>query len=761
MNKNLSKSLSKTVIFAVIIAVSTVIFAVAATFFMLYVYGQLTSVTDEYVEEITARKTDYVNTLIKNDLNLVENLSSSLSDYENIDKETLDSTLKRIADINGYLNFILIKPSGEVVSYRGEKMNVKDRLYFQNAMKGKTYISPPIFSNPDNSMANAFSAPVYKDGEIVGAVAGLRKTSDYSDEINLAVRGVENNANGYIVHTDGDILISGTKLLDDDVLPDDSHSFFDCDFLKAAGENAATEMADAFSKKDVSGSLKASVGEKDYILYYTDLKADSDLHYVVIYDESTVFSDLFRYMESTVVMYIVFLGVIAVMALAYFFVMRTNLRSLRNANELTSKIAYEDRVTGYGTYGKFEEDAQELIKHDYRKYCIVSFDIDKFKAVNDMFGHEEGNRMLKVVAETVQRNLLDWETFARVNSDNFFILLSYKDDNEITDKIKKLISAISYEFSDYVPVLSFGIYKIVDKSMSIRRMGDCADIARRTVKYGESSSFAFYTDTMLESMREEKAIENEMQNALDTHEFALYLQPKFSLSGPPRLTGAEALVRWIRKGSVVSPGKFIPLFERNRFIIKLDYYILDQVCRRLKKWESEGIANILISVNMSRVHLRDPGFVDKLQEICHTHGIEPSRIEIEITESAAYDSMDVLIEVVNDLKSRGFHISIDDFGSGYSSLNMLKDLPVDVLKIDRMFLTETNNKRANDIIRHVIKMAQSLGMETICEGIETDEQAQLLRSLGCDMAQGFFFAKPMPCDDFERVIERSHKIKKS
>ncbi len=758
MNKGLKKNMTKSVLLTVAIIVSIVAFATIATTFMLYVYGQLNSVTDEYVEEITNRKTDYVNTLLENDMKLVQNLSSSLSDYENLDEKIIDSTLERITQINGYLNFILIKPDGEVISYRNEDINVASRVYFKTALQGEAYISKPIFSNPDNSMANVISAPIYNDSKIVGVVAGLRSVNDYSNEINLAVRGVENNANGYIVNTDGDIIISGTKLLPDAVIPNEEESFFDSALISAAGENERQRVVDDFTKKDSAGSVKMTVDGKQYIVYYTDLATDPDLHYVVVFDESTVFNDLFRYMESNLVMYLVFLGVLIIMALAYFLIMHTSLRSLGNANELMSKVAYEDSITGFSTYNKFEEDIKELLQHDYRRYCLVSFDIDKFKAINDMFGHEEGNRMLRLVAETVQRNLLDWETFARINSDNFVILLSYKDDADINDRIRKIISAISYEFSDYVPVLSFGVYRIVDKNVSLRRMTDCADIARRTVKYREESSVAYFTDAMLESMREEKAIENEMQNALDTHEFSLYLQPKFSLSGPPVLTGAEALVRWIRKGSVVSPGKFIPLFEKNRFIIKLDYYILDQVCRCLKKWESEGIPSILISVNMSRVHLRDPGFVDKLEEICKTHGVAPSMIEIEITESAAYDSMDVLIDVVHDLKNRGFHISIDDFGSGYSSLNMLKDLPVDVLKIDRVFLTETNNKRANDIIGHVIKMARTLGMETICEGIETDEQAQLLRSLGCDMAQGFFFAKPMPYTDFERIIERSHNI---
>jgi len=333
--------------------------------------------------------------------------------------------------------------------------------------------------------------------------------------------------------------------------------------------------------------------------------------------------------------------------------------------------------------------------------------------------------------------------------------MTYHDDADLIDRIKRIIQALEYEFTDFIPVLSFGIYRISNNNLiSVRKMGDHADIARQTIKYSEQSSYAFFSETMLELLREEKQIENEMQAALETNEFAVFFQPKFTLTNAPKLIGAEALVRWVKSDTVIPPVKFIPLFEKNRFIVKLDYYVMDQVCKKLKLWLHMGIDNLLVSVNMSRVHLSDPNFPEKLYQICKNNEIPTSLIEIEITESAAYESLDSLVEIFKKLKNYGFHISIDDFGSGYSSLNMLKDLPVDVLKIDREFLTESNNVRANEIIGYVIKMAQSLGMETICEGIETDDQVDLLRNLGCDMAQGFFFSKPMSSEQFEVQLEQ-------
>lgn len=758
MSKDAAKERSyekKQILFSTLIIIAIAVFVIVGSVFMYNVFTQVNSATNDYTYEVTANKAVYVDNLINDELGLAKNIASAFPDYRENSRDTLNSKLEQLSRNNEMLNIIIIEPDGTAISYRGEDINVSSREYFKSAMEGNTCFSQPIYSTPDQNMVNVIASPIYNNDEIIGVVACMREAGYYSDELNIAINSDTHRAYGCIVSSDGTIISSGAKVLPEGAQPDDDAKFFDSNIVMAAEESTRNTLIDDFSKTDVTNSFRASLDGKNYVVYYSDLKSASDLHYAAIYSEDALLSNLSRYTNGVLRLFIIFLIIIAIITLLFFITIRVTVKKLKVSNERLSAIAYIDSVTGFNTYGRFEEIAKELLQRSYRRYCLVSFDIDRFKVINDMFGHAEGNRVLKVVAQTVNRSLLDRETFARVSSDNFFILLSYKDDTDTVDRIKKIISAVSYEFADYVPVLSFGIYKIVDRNMSIRRMGDCADVARHTVKYREKGSWAFYSNAMTEAMREEKTIENEMQNALDTHEFALYLQPKFSLVGPARLTGAEALVRWIRKGSVIPPGKFIPLFEKNRFIIKLDYYILDQVCRRLKKWENEGIPPILISVNMSRVHLRDPGFVDKLSEICAAHGVSPSCIEIEITESAAYDSLDVLVDVFRQLKSYGFHISIDDFGSGYSSLNMLKDLPADVLKIDRVFLTETNNQRANDIIGYVIKMARSLGMETICEGIETDEQAQLLRSLGCDMAQGFFFAKPMPCEDFEKNILES------
>ena len=747
----------RTEIISVIAALCIAIFVVMASLFMANTISALDGEVNNYIDRAASQKCDIVESAIRNDVNTVKNFAACASNYKTTDENLVIKMIKDLENSCSTIDaFIIADENGDVITSKNISKNISAREYYKRAMNGEVYISKAIYSEPDEKMVNAIAAPIYGDYKrIVGMVAGICDTRSYNNLIDMSFGGKENDSNGYVLNSDGEVIMSGENALGDYVPMGDL--FFSSDILAGVEESVRNSVKDNFAKVGGSGIVKSVCKGEKYVAYYSGMSGFDNLHYLLIFKENVVAAEQNHYTMMNILMYAFFVLILIIVITAYIVIVRVSFRRLTKANEEVSRIAYTDSITGYSTWDKFVLDAKSLLRHEYRRYALVSFDIDKFKAINDMYGHEEGNRVLKLIADTVNRNLQDGETFSRINSDNYYILMLYSSDSDTARRIGSLIQAIEYEITEFVPVLSFGIYRITDKSVSIRRMGDLADIAKRTVKYGDASAYTFYSESMLEKMREEKRIENEMQTALDMHEFCVFYQPKVSLDGKVNLTGAEALVRWIKDGTVISPGKFIPLFEKNRFIVKLDYYIMDQVCQKIKQWESY-YPHLLISVNMSRAHLRDPQFVEKLNDICLTHGVSTSSIEIEITESAAYGSLDVLTAVFKQLKDYGFHISIDDFGSGYSSLNMLKDLPADVLKIDRAFLAESNsNKRANDILGYVIRMAGSLGMHTICEGIETDEQAKLLGGLGCEMAQGFYFAKPMPSDSFEEILRGNSK----
>ena len=747
----------RTEIISVIAALCIAIFVVIASLFMANTISALDGEVNNYIDRAASQKCDIVESAIRNDVNTVKNFAACASNYKTTDENLVIKMIKDLENSCSTIDaFIIADENGDVITSKNISKNISAREYYKRAMNGEVYISKAIYSEPDEKMVNAIAAPIYGDYKrIVGMVAGICDTRSYNNLIDMSFGGKENDSNGYVLNSDGEVIMSGENALGDYVPMGDL--FFSSDILAGVEESVRNSVKDNFAKVGGSGIVKSVCKGEKYVAYYSGMSGFDNLHYLLIFKENVVAAEQNHYTMMNILMYAFFVLILIIVITAYIVIVRVSFRRLTKANEDVSRIAYTDSITGYSTWDKFVLDAKSLLRHEYRRYALVSFDIDKFKAINDMYGHEEGNRVLKLIADTVNRNLQDGETFSRINSDNYYILMLYSSDSDTARRIGSLIQAIEYEITEFVPVLSFGIYRITDKSVSIRRMGDLADIAKRTVKYGDASAYTFYSESMLEKMREEKRIENEMQTALDMHEFCVFYQPKVSLDGKVNLTGAEALVRWIKDGTVISPGKFIPLFEKNRFIVKLDYYIMDQVCQKIKQWESY-YPHLLISVNMSRAHLRDPQFVEKLNDICLSHGVSTSSIEIEITESAAYGSLDVLTAVFKQLRDYGFHISIDDFGSGYSSLNMLKDLPADVLKIDRAFLAESNsNKRANDILGYVIRMAGSLGMHTICEGIETDEQAKLLGGLGCEMAQGFYFAKPMPSDSFEEILRGNSK----
>lgn len=747
----------RTEIISAIAALCIAIFVVMASLFMANTISALDGEVNNYIDRAASQKCDIVESAIRNDVNTVKNFAACASNYKTTHKNLIIKMIKDLENSCSTIDaFIIADENGDVITSKNISKNISAREYYKRAMNGEVYISKAIYSEPDGKMVNAIAVPIYGDyRRIVGMVAGICDASSYNNLLDMSFGGKENDSNGYVLNSDGEVIMSSENALGDYVPMGDL--FFSSDILAGVEESVRNAVKDNFAKVGGSGIVKSVCNGEKYVAYYSGMSGFDDLHYLLIFKENVVAAEQNHYTMINILMYAFFVLILIIVITAYIVIVRVSFRRLTKANEEVSRIAYTDSITGYGTWDKFVLDAKSLLRHEYRRYALVSFDIDKFKAINDMYGHDEGNRVLKLIADTVNRNLQDGETFSRINSDNYYILMLYRSDSDTARRIGSLIQAIEYEITEFVPVLSFGIYRITDKSVSIRRMGDLADIAKRTVKYGDDSAYTFYSESMLEKMREEKRIENEMQTALDMHEFSVFYQPKVSLDGKVNLTGAEALVRWIKDGTVISPGKFIPLFEKNRFIVKLDYYIMDQVCQKIKQWESY-YPHLLISVNMSRAHLRDPQFVEKLNDICLSHGVSTSSIEIEITESAAYESLDVLTAVFKQLKDYGFHISIDDFGSGYSSLNMLKDLPADVLKIDRAFLAESNsNKRANDILGYVIRMAGSLGMHTICEGIETDEQAKLLGGLGCEMAQGFYFAKPMPSDSFEEILRGNSK----
>ncbi|MEF9893744.1 MAG: EAL domain-containing protein [Anaerorhabdus sp.] len=420
-------------------------------------------------------------------------------------------------------------------------------------------------------------------------------------------------------------------------------------------------------------------------------------------------------------------------------------------------LAYVDSITRGRSKTSFKEETMKILSNcKVNEYCLVSIDIVKFNAINDAFGIEEGNKILKYVYETIALNLSENECVARIESDVFDILMRNDGKEHIEKRLQEIVTQIN-RFNEMASIkyyISFacGIYCIEDPEMQLIKIQDRANLARKKLKNDIDAEFCqcrFYnTQDTLELIRE-KDIENKMRLALENHEFKLYLQPKFNLF-TNKVDASEALIRWIGSEEIY-PEEFIPLFERNGFIVELDYYVFEEVCKTIRKWLDNGVSFDTISFNMSRYNLANNDKLSRYEVLRNKYNIPSSYLEFEITESLIIESETVITRFIDNAKTLGYRCSIDDFGSGYSSLNVLKTIHADALKIDKEFFSEKGGKREETIIEFIIKLAHELGMKTVAEGVETKDQVDYLKTLGCDMIQGFYYSKPITVSEFERL----------
>lgn len=454
-----------------------------------------------------------------------------------------------------------------------------------------------------------------------------------------------------------------------------------------------------------------------------------------------------------------FIGILGIFGIAIF----SNLEVGKAKEEIVNLRTMQDidSLTGCSNWIKFRVDSEMILKsNQINSYAMVVFDIDKFKAINDLYGFEVGNEILTAIAHILEKTIQNDELFSRTSTDNFNILMKYDGYGEFSDRIEKLVKKINRYSDHFIVNISLGIYIIEDENLAINILSDRANMAKRSIKNNSQVSYAFYTASMRYVMIRENDIENRMEAALINEEFEVYLQPKYLFSDE-KIIGAEALVRWNDpKHGMIQPDDFIPLFEKNGFVKRIDTYMFEEVCKLLDKWKKEmnQFTDMVISVNFSRLHLNNLLLPGELKEITNRYQIDPQMIEIELTEGTIFENNSMMVVIMNQLKDFGFHISIDDFGSAYSSLNNLKNLPADILKLDKAFFSEsTDDKRGKKIIASMLNMAKDLDLVTVAEGVETREQVDFLKDLGCDIAQGFYYAKPMNIIDFEDFVIKKLK----
>lgn len=402
-----------------------------------------------------------------------------------------------------------------------------------------------------------------------------------------------------------------------------------------------------------------------------------------------------------------------------------------------------------------QEVTDMMARHPNEEIAFIQFDVERFKLINENYGVERGDELLEFLTDTLGLICNEEQPYCRLTADVFMIVTTFDSDQHLLEFIHRLESLLS-GFKDMDYRLIFGVAIAEDRTLHTRRHGDNAGIARQSVKGSALNNIGFFNGRMKNELQKKQVIEEDMKKALLDNEFVMYLQPKYCISSG-RIIGAEALARWIHpEKGMISPADFVPVFEENGFILKLDQIIWESACRKIRDWIDKGIEPVPVSVNISREYIHSFDIVGFLLGLVKKYDIPIKLLELEITETT--DAQGGVSDVVKKMKDAGFTMLMDDFGSGYSSLNMLKTTPFDVLKIDRGFLSEfMESGRGRKIISHTISMSQDIGLDIIAEGVETKEQAQFLHDCGCDSAQGFYYSKPVTQEEFDELLLKANK----
>lgn len=427
---------------------------------------------------------------------------------------------------------------------------------------------------------------------------------------------------------------------------------------------------------------------------------------------------------------------------------------IKYMNEQMVKQLNTDRLTGFLNRTAFQKEVKEIIDSNPEKaYVVAVGNINKIKIVNDLYSSKAGDLVIQKAAENIIGSMNYNGFLARLGGDTFAFCVEYTVEN-----LEMIYNIPVLDLTDCgieIPItMRFGIY-IADTSIDdVLSVMNLATIAMADKISSTKNTFSMFTKEMHQNIKREIEITSQMQNAIGNDEFILYYQPQYR-TGDDKIVGAEALCRWKKNdGTILGPSVFIPISEKNGFIRTLDKIIWDKAFKNVRKWIDEGLTPVPVSVNISRVSLISDDFIYEIQRIQNKYQIPKELIHFEITESAYMEDQENLIRRINEIRKLGFKIAMDDFGSGYSSLNTLKDIPIDYLKLDMGFIKENSNMdKGNIIINSIVKMSRSLDLVTIAEGVETESQADFLKDIGVDVIQGFYYSKPVSQFDYEILLK--------
>ena len=737
LNLPRQKIRTMTIIAACMMAVCIITAAVLMHLINLVLQDQ----TQQYLGEISNQCRATIEKQIEGDLLTVQAASAFFD--ETLDEETIVSRLQaennrnpfvRMAFVNRDYQATIVDLDGSI--YLGQ--DVSDQPVVQRAMAGELSLSDIGSDRFSADDVVIYATPVTNNAqEIIGVMTATRKVDSFSAIIQQPLFGT--HGLNLVVRQNGDIVLAV-----DDILQQKANFFdeiaFDGVTYQALQQAVQSGSSYTFSFTDDGQKYWGTLGPLSY----------NDWYLVSVVPASYI-NQGYRQMMF------VFVATTLLLILVFTFLLLYTSHIRYASTQKIEHLAYYDDITGTYNTNKFMELAAEQLSRD-KNYTLVLLDLHGFKFINASFGFAVGDRLLRGVASILARALGPDELYYHRFADQFGFLLHTQDMQEIRTRVTDIMDAVSA--FELIPGESHPIHcycgikinQMFSDNLNVGLLQDRAAAALHQVKNLHGNHYAFYDHALLERAQYKNTVEQHMHAALQGHEFIAYLQPKYDLR-TERIVSAEALVRWRKPdGSLVPPGNFIPIFEQNGFITQLDLYILEEVCRYQRAWLDAGLPIVPISVNQSRLLFYQEHYLETVHALVAKYALDPKYIILEITESLATNNADEITAVISGLHQMGFSLSMDDFGAGYSSLNLLRELAIDELKLDRDFLSDgAQDARSQVILHSIIDLARQLHITTVCEGIETREQADQLRDLGCDIAQGYFFSRPIDAEAFAKL----------
>ncbi len=687
---------------------------------------------DEYLKQLS---TVFENELEREQI-AVETLAESITIFGYKPEETM-AYIESIKDDYNFENIMIVYTDGRGVLSDMSPIDISDRDYFKAALLGQKSFSEPYVSTFTGKRVSAVASPIYYDGEVSGVLAA-EYSADYLNEILYSSLGGGGSA--IVLNSSADVMYSTYDL--DEELSSLSAVKFSEDTV-----TIETIMSDIATGTPNNISFEVD-GDSRVAAYLPLSYNDWTVMYMVNEDEvaQTAEAISFRMLIIT----------LASMT-SLFLMIRYILESRKKSLETIEHVAYYDELTGIRNLAKFKIDVAEILKKNKdQRYYVVKADVVNFKTINELYSYEVGNEVIKTLADAGRD--LEEDTFiqARMSTDEFILFAREEFFTDLDATVAAYTEIFKSKLSvaeDHNFVFRFGRCLVNPGDIDVDDLVNRATMAHSHSKV--QGTYALdYDDHLKKHLIVVGDITNKMQRALDNNEFKVYLQPKNCVN-TGEIVSAEALVRWIEpSGHMYFPNDFIPLFESNGFIIQLDRYMLEKVSAFLKDRIDKGLKTVPVSVNFSRKNIQKESFVAEIKEIIDRYNIPSHLIEVELTETIMAEEESIFELLLAELEDAGFAVAIDDFGSGYSTLGMIRNLKVETLKLDKsFFLKDKEDERQKIVIDAIIQLAHNLGMETVAEGIETIDQLEFLKSVSCDIAQGYYFAKPMPMQDFADMLE--------